>query len=258
MKIIINTLLILTVFIPIISCNSQQQTTFIPKEVYKSNNLVVTQITENTFKHTSFKQTTDFGNVPCNGLIVRDNNEVIIFDTPTNDSSSAELITWIAQTLHCKINAIIPTHFHDDCLGGLNAFHQNNIPSYAYLNTIKLAKENGLAVPQHSFIDSLVLTVGREKIIATFFGEGHTKDNIVGYFPSENVLFGGCLIKELDANKGYLGDANIAAWPSTVEKVKKKYPNVKVVLPGHGAHGNHRLLDYTIQLFKDTLNYNQK
>jgi metallo-beta-lactamase class B len=240
--------------ITIISCNSQQQTTFIPKEVYKSNSLVVKQITENSFQHISYKQTTDFGNVPCNGLIVRDNNEVIIFDTPTSDSSSTELITWVTQTLHGKINAIIPTHFHDDCLGGLNAFHQNNIPSYAYFNTITLAKENGLAVPQHSFTDSLVLKVGDEKIIATFFGEGHTKDNIVGYFPSENVLFGGCLIKELDANKGYLGDANIAAWPSTVKKVKEKYPNLQMVVPGHGAHGNNQLLDYTIQLFKDTLN----
>lgn len=258
MKIPTPVLLIIAIAIINVNCGSQQQTTFIPKEVYKSNNLVVTQVTENTFKHTSFKQTTDFGNVPCNGLIVRNNNEVIIFDTPTSDSSSIELITWITQTLHGKINAIIPTHFHDDCLGGLHAFHQNNIPSYAYLNTITLAKENGLAVPQHSFNDSLVLTVGHEKIIATFFGEGHTKDNIVGYFPSENVLFGGCLIKELDANKGYLGDANIAAWSGTVEKVKKKYPNVKVVIPGHGAHGNQRLLDYTIQLFKDTFGNKQK
>lgn len=31
-------------------------------------------------------------------------------------------------------------------------------------------------------------------------------------------MFGGCLIKELDAGKGYLGDANVADWSSTVEK----------------------------------------
>jgi metallo-beta-lactamase class B len=45
------------------------------------------------------------------------------------------------------------------------------------------------------------------KITAKFFGEGHTKDNVVGYFPSENVMFGGCLVKELNASKGYLGFA---------------------------------------------------
>ena len=68
------------------------------------------------------------------------NKETIVFDTPTNGKSSEELIKWINGTLHSKINAIIPTHFHDDCLGGLQAFHNNNIPSYAYAKTIELAK----------------------------------------------------------------------------------------------------------------------
>jgi metallo-beta-lactamase class B len=63
-------------------------------------------------------------------------------------------------------------------------------------------------------------------------------------------MFGGCLIKELKAGKGYLGDANIINWSKTVEKVKKEYPNVQIVIPGHGEYGNSKLLDYTIKLFK--------
>ena len=72
----------------------------------------------------------------------------------------------------------------------------------------------------------------------------------MGYFPSENILFGGCLIKELEATKGFLGDANVGDWSKTVEKIKKEYPNLKIVIPGHGAIGGSELLDYTIQLFK--------
>lgn len=181
---------------------------------------------------------------------MRNSNEAIVFDTPTDDKISELLIKWIKATLHCKINAIIPTHFHDDCLGGLKAFDENDIPSYAYFKTIELAKENNFAVPKNSFRDSLILKVGDEIIIAKFFGEGHTKDNIVGYFPSENVLFGGCLIKELGASKGYLGDANVVDWSSTVENVKKEYPNVKIIVPGHGKYGDRKLLDYTFNLFK--------
>jgi len=71
------------------------------------------------------------------------------------------------------------------------------------------------------------------------------------------VLFGGCLIKELDASKGYLGDAskgylgdaNVKAWSNTVTKIKKAYPKLQIVVPGHGAIGNQALLDYTIKLF---------
>jgi metallo-beta-lactamase class B len=249
MKAILKTFLTMTIVLANLSCSSQKKEAFKAKEVYKSKDLIVTQISENSFEHTSFKQTNDFGNVPCNGLIVRNSNEVIIFDTPTKDNSAEELITWITGTLHCKINAIIPTHFHDDCLGGLKAFHGHGIPSYAYFKTMELAKENGSAVPKNSFSDSLMLKVGDEHVTARFFGEGHTKDNVVGYFPSENILFGGCLIKELDAGKGYLGDANVGDWPGTVEKVKKEYPDVNIVIPGHGKYGDKKLLDYTIKLF---------
>lgn len=134
----------------------------------------------------------------------------------------------------------------------MKAFHDNNIPSYAYFKTTELAQENDYAIPQNSFRDSLILNVGDQNIIAIFFGEGHTQDNIVGYFPSENVLFGGCLIKEKDASKGYLGDANIDDWSGTVEKIRNQYPNVKIVVPGHGNYGDAKLLDYTTELFITT------
>ncbi|PKL87187.1 MAG: subclass B1 metallo-beta-lactamase [Ignavibacteriae bacterium HGW-Ignavibacteriae-2] len=247
---IIKILLIIVISIANLNCSSQKHAAFKPEEVYKSNDLIITQISENSFVHISFIQTNDYGNVPCNGLIVRNNNEVIVFDTPTNDKNSEELIKWIKEKLQCKINAIIPTHFHDDCLGGLEAFDKNDIPSYAYYKTIELANENNFVTPNNSFKDSLILRIGDEIIKAKFFGEGHTKDNIVGYFPSENVMFGGCLIKELDASKGYLGDANVADWSITVEKVKKEFPNVKIIVPGHGEYGNKKLIDYTINLFK--------
>lgn len=223
---------------------------FKPVEVYQSDHLIVIQVSENAFVHTSFLQTNDFGNVPCNGMIVRNSNEAIVFDTPTNDKSTDELIKFIMEKMHCKINAIVPTHFHSDCLGGLGAFHKQNIPSFANFSTIELTKANNLVNPQNGFKDDLKLSLGKSNAMVKFFGQGHTKDNVVGYFPSENILFGGCLIKELEATKGYLGDASVGAWSNTVEKIKKQYPNLKIVIPGHGAIGGIELLDYTIQLFK--------
>ena len=241
--------LLVILFIIGFECKAQKRDVFKPKNIYQSKDLIIKQIDKSSYEHISYSQTNDFGKVPCNGLIVRNNNEVIVFDTPIDDKSSQELIKWIKEELHCKINAIIPTHFHNDCLGGLKAFHDNAVPSYAYFKTIELAAENKYVVPQNSFRDSLNLMVGNENVIVKFFGEGHTKDNVVGYFPNENIMFGGCLVKELDAGKGYLGDANVAEWSTTVEQVKKSYPNVKTVVPGHGDFGNSKLLDYTIKLF---------
>ena len=73
MKLLIKTLLIIIPVI-VLNCGSEKQDAFKSKEVYKSNDLVITQITENSFVHTSFLQTNDFGYVSCNVLIVRYNN----------------------------------------------------------------------------------------------------------------------------------------------------------------------------------------
>jgi metallo-beta-lactamase class B len=249
MKIIGRMMFILLVFVFNLYAASQEQTKLPARVVYKSETLTITQISENAFEHTSLLQTDDFGKVPCNGMIVRSKGEAVVFDTPSQDKDSEELIRSVAEKLNCKIIAIIPTHFHNDCLGGLKAFHDHGIASYASGRTITFARQNNFVIPRHSFEDSLKLQVGTKIVVAKFFGEGHTRDNVVGYFPAENILFGGCLIKEMNATKGFLGDANIGAWPATVAKVKAAYPDVKIIIPGHGKHGGPQLLDYTIGLF---------
>ena len=217
---------------------------------FKSESLEIRQISDHVYQHTSFLQTESFGKVACNGMIVFDKNEAIIFDTPPDNKTSLELIKWVENGLNFKIKAIIPTHFHEDCLGGLEAFHQHKIPSYANNLTIKFATLNNSAIPINGFDQIMQLKLGNKKVLAEFFGEGHTKDNVIGYFPDEKILFGGCLIKESGANKGNLADANINAWPLTVTKLKEKYPDVEIVIPGHGKIGGLELFDYTIKLFQ--------
>ena len=122
----------------------------------------------------------------------------------------------------------MPTHFHSDCLGGLAAFHEQNIPSFANFSTIELTKVNHVVNPQNGFKDDLKLSLGKTFAMVKYFGQGHTKDNVVGYFPSENILFGGCLIKELEATKGYLGDANVGLGPILLRKSKNNIPTLKL------------------------------
>lgn len=213
------------------------------------DSLQIIQLTANTFQHITYLKTNDFGNVPCNGLIVRDKGEAIIYDTPSYDEDSKKLIAWVEENLHCKVVAVVATHFHIDCLGGLNEFHRRGIPSYASNKTIALAERHNSPVPQNGFDDKMKLKVGTKKVVNEYLGEGHTRDNIVGYFSSEQVLFGGCLVKAVGAGKGNLEDANVFGWPATVTKVKSRYKKAKVIIPGHGKPGGHELLDFTIQLF---------
>lgn len=250
MKSLLNTILAIIVSLPLF-CYSQKTGDGTYETVYQSDDLIITRLTKNVYVHTSFFNSETFGKVPCNGMIVANQKEAVIFDTPADDTSSAELVNWLQKKMNYKINAVVPTHFHEDCVGGLKEFNKHNIPSYASNKTIELAKARHFNVPENGFEDSLILRVGNKKVYASFFGEGHTKDNIVGYFPGDNIMFGGCLVKELNAGKGNLEDANVEDWSKTVEKVKKAYPGVKVVIPGHGRFGDKALLDYTIRLFKN-------
>ena len=220
--------------------------------VYKSDNLHIQKFSDHIYVHVSFLNTDSFGRVACNGMVVVNGNEAVVFDTPTDSRSSEELIQYITGTLKTTVKAIIPTHFHTDCVGGLEAFNAHDIPVYASSKTIAFLTSEGqqFTKPINAFDGTLALPVGGKKVYAEYVGEGHTKDNVVGYFPDDNALFGGCLIKEMGATKGYLGDANVAAWPGTVSKLKQKYPQAKTVVPGHGQSGGTELLDYTIRLFR--------
>lgn len=238
--------LIIILLLSLLSCKTQKSAS-----IYESQNLQVERLTKHTYRHISYLSTTDFGKVSCNGMVVIDDKQALIFDTPTNNDESKALINWVEKGLNAKVIGVVVTHFHNDCLGGLDEFHKRGIPSYASLATIELARRDSLTAPEIGFENYLEIKVGNKKVVNEFLGEGHTSDNIVSYFPDEKVLFGGCLIKTLGASKGYLGDANISEWPSTVKAVRSKYEAVKVVIPGHGEPGGSDLLDYTINLFEN-------
>ena len=218
--------------------------------VYESGSLLIKKLSDRVYTHVSYLQTEDFGNVPCNGMIVIDNQEVIVMETPINNEVSTELIDWIENELKAEIKAVIIHHFHQDCLGGLEVFHQKGIPSYSKNETIELAKQKGYTLPQNGLEKSMEFRLGDHNLISSYFGPAHTTDNIVTYFPAEKALFGGCMIKSLNASKGNLEDADVESWSVSVKKIKNKYPEIELVVPGHGLEGGINLLDYTIDLFE--------
>ncbi|HEY1022846.1 MAG TPA: subclass B1 metallo-beta-lactamase, partial [Flavisolibacter sp.] len=214
-------------------------------------NLSVVSLSEHAYMHIGMLQTTSFGRVGCNGLVFIRNGEAVIMDTPPDSVQSLALLQWIEKRFPgTLVKAVIVNHFHDDCLAGLPVFHRRGIPSYANALTKTFAAEKGVPEPQHGFSGQWDLSVGGEKIESRFFGEAHTKDNIVTWIPFEHILFGGCQVKSLGSAKGNLADANTDAWSETTRRIKAAYKDARIVVPGHGDAGTTALLDYTIQLFR--------
>jgi metallo-beta-lactamase class B len=222
------------------------------KKIQISNEIELIQLSEKVYVHVSVSEMTGFGTVSSNGLIFVNGNEAFLFDTPVTNSQTETLVKWIADSLSVAISTFVPTHWHDDCLGGLEYLHSIEIPSSANQLTIDLAKANGKPVPRQGFTDSLRLVLSEETVECYYFGGGHTADNIVVWIPSEKILFGGCMVKDIHSKGlGNLSDAKLEEWYPTIQKVMSKFPDVKIVIPGHGEIGGKELLEHTSKLLTE-------
>jgi hypothetical protein len=209
--------------------------------------LVIKKIEKDVYLHQSFSQVEGFGLVSANGLVVIDEGNAFIIDTPWSERDTQKLVKWI-EGKKIKLVGSISTHSHEDRTAGIKWLNAHTIPTYASVLTNQILKKEGKNLALHTIEDMDNTFFGGH--IETFYpGAGHAIDNIVVWLPQSKILFGGCLIKSIHSKTlGYTGDASIDIWPHSVEKVHLKYPQAKLVVPGHGKYGDIQLLDHTKKL----------
>jgi metallo-beta-lactamase class B len=159
----------------------------------------------------------------------------MMIDLPWTDAQAGVLFDWVAREQKATIQKVVPTHFHVDCAGGLAEAHRRGAESFALEKTAELLKKMNKPVPKNWFAERMSLSCGDTRVELAFPGGGHTVDNIVAWIPAREILFGGCLVKALNAkNIGNTEDADLASYPATLRKVKERYPEAKIVVPGRG------------------------
>lgn len=208
-----------------------------------SNELTLIQLSDKTFIHTCANN---------NGMVFINEGEAVIVSTPDSDLETKNLIDWVINEQEAEIIGYVIDRWHPDAMEGLDIVHENGIKSYSYELTRKIAQEKGLPIPQIGFDPKQEIMVGSEKVICHFLGEAHTKDGIVVWIPSEQILFGGNQIRNYKGWVGNIADASLYNWSATTERVKQEYGSAKIVIPGHGKHGGAELIDYTIELYNFT------
>lgn len=207
------------------------------------------RLSDNAYIHVSYADVKGYGRVGANGLLIVNKGKAIMLDTPWNDSLTAHLYSWIKDTMKLKLVAVIPNHFHADCMGGLRFLQQKRVKSYANRMTRNAAKWKRLPVPEIGFADSMQVKLGDVLIRCYYLGAAHTKDNIVVWIPSEQILFPGCIVKSMDAKDlGNTADGDLLAYPKTIDNIIQKFPTAKIVVPGHGNCGGVELLVHTKEL----------
>ena len=79
------------------------------------------------------------------------------------------------------------------------------------------------------------------------------------WFDKERILYGGCLIKGADAeNLGYLGDANLEEYHTTLKNVQKRYADPRYIIISHSDWNNVHSLEHSIRMAKRLKNRNYR
>ena len=237
MRVTIKTIILFILFVPCIAFANNQSI----------KNLKIKKLSDNVYQHISFKKTESWGVVEASGLVVINGTEAHMIDTPWTTQATKELIEWIeAKGLTLK-NTVV-THSHEDASYGLPLLNDFKIKTYATSLTNKLLKSKKRETSSDEILSNTFELV--DGVVSVFYpGPGHAEDNIVVWLPKEKILFGGCFVKSLHAkNLGNLGDAVISEWPNSIQKVINRYPDIKLVVPGHGDVGDISLLTHTQKL----------
>jgi len=224
---------------------------FVPCIVFANSggvkNIKIKKLSDNVYQHISSKRVEPWGLVEASGLVVINGTEAHMIDTPWTTQGTKELIGWIeAKGLTLK-NTVV-THFHEDASGDLPLLNDLKIKTYATSLTNKLLKSNQKETSSDEISSNIFELV--DGVVSVFYpGAGHTEDNIVVWLPKEKILFGGCFVRSLHAKSlGNTEDAVINEWSNSIQRVINRYPEIKLVVPGHGKVGDISLLTHTQKL----------
>ena len=220
-------------------------------KIVLGEDLQLEPLTHDIWRHVSYTQLPSFGFTPANGLIVCAGHEAVLVDTPWNDDQTARLCDWASRELDARVTAVIVTHAHGDCIGGLHEAHRRGAHSYALDKSVPIARTRGDEIPQNTFTETETLEISGKILELRYVGAGHTVDNIVVWIPDEKLLFGGCLVRSATANSlGNTAEADLVAWPATIRNLRQRYQEANLIVPGHGAPGGLKMLSRTLELLR--------
>ncbi|MFC4077633.1 subclass B1 metallo-beta-lactamase [Salinithrix halophila] len=191
-------------------------------------------------------------NIPTNGLIISSSKGLVLIDSSWDDDLTKELLNMIRRHIGKKIAVAVITHSHEDRVGGIRALLKEGIEVRSTARTAQLAEKAGYPTPNPILDEQSRFKVGNTIIETYYPGEGHSEDNITVWLPQHKILFGGCLIKSLEAKDlGNVNDANLEEWSRSIQNVLNRYPRMKQVVPGHGNVGDKGLLIHTLELLEN-------
>ena len=212
--------------------------------------LIITHLTGDFYIYTTFNIYKEH-TVPANGMYVVTDSGVILFDSPWDTTQFQPLLDSIKWRHNKDIKICIATHSHEDRTGGLAFFKQLGVKTYTTEMTDRISTEKGRKRAQYLIQNDTIFKIGKYCFQTYYGGKGHAPDNIVVWFDKEKILYGGCLIKSVEAEDlGNLSDATVKDWKWTLINIQKKFKKPKFIITGHNDWNSNKSITHTLNLIK--------
>jgi glyoxylase-like metal-dependent hydrolase (beta-lactamase superfamily II) len=191
------------------------------------------------------------GRISSNGLYLVTNAGAVMIDTPWDTTQFAPLLDSIRVRHGKEVVLCLATHSHADRTAGFDFMREKGVKTFSSEQTYQLSRAGGYKLAEFRFRQDTTFTVGGRSFTAYYPGEGHTRDNLVVWFPEARVLYGGCLVKSTEATDlGNVSEANLAAWPETMKNLSRRFPRPRYVIPGHQSWASTKSLRHTVELLR--------
>lgn len=207
--------------------------------------IALRRLSDRVWLHDSSFVLPKWGRVHANGLIVLGRDGAVIVDSAWTDAQTAWLLDQAVTLSGKQARALVATHFHEDRAGGIATARAAGVAVYALAETKRILATDDVTHPVDA---EAAIDLGDVRLEIYFPGAGHSPDNAVVYVREERLLFGGCLVRAADHDIGNLSDADVGAWPATMDRLIARYGEAAVVVPGHGDLGDASLLSHTRDL----------
>jgi glyoxylase-like metal-dependent hydrolase (beta-lactamase superfamily II) len=187
---------------------------------------------------------------PNSGVIVGDDG-VMVIDARATPRMARDLVRKIRTVTDKPIKYLLLSHYHAVRVLGAAGYGKPTI--IASRGTYEMIRERGaqdwkseyerfprlfkggkeikgLTWPDVVFERALTVRMGSREVQIMHLGSGHTKGDTVAWLPKERVLFSGDLVEE--GATPYCGDAQLADWPATLDRLAALKP--RALVPGRG------------------------
>jgi glyoxylase-like metal-dependent hydrolase (beta-lactamase superfamily II) len=188
---------------------------------------------------------------PNSGIIVGDDS-VMVVDAQATPVMALEVIERVRKVTDKPIKYVLLSHYHAVRVLGASAYtdaeilasdstrdlivergQQDKDSEIARFPRLFRAVESisGLTWPTITFPQQMSVWLGKREVRIMHIGRGHTAGDVIAWVPDANVVFSGDLVEYHSAC--YCGDAHLADWPKTLDRLAQFKANALV--PGRGA-----------------------